>query len=47
MAAKLINSKKVTPQLAPSTLRKREARGNYDDTPLKDTGDLVKSLKVV
>ena len=47
MAAKLINSKKVTPKLADSTIARREARGNYDDTPLKDTGNLVESLKVV
>ena len=46
-AAKLINSKGVTPKLKPSTLKRRRAKGNSDDTPLKDTGNLVDTMKVI
>ena len=37
----------IPPPLKPKTLRLRRARGNFDDTPLKDTSQLLKSLGYV
>ena len=46
-STKFIKSKQVKPPLKPATLARRRARGNSDDTPLLDTGNLVKTMKVV
>ena len=37
----------IPPPLKPKTLRLRRERGNFDDTPLKDTTQLLRSLGYV
>ena len=46
-STKFIKSKQVKPPLKPATLARRRARGNSDNTPLLDTGNLVDTMKVV
>lgn len=47
-STKLINTKKVRPDILPSTKRIKRAKGSpTPDTPLKDTGNLVNTMRVV